>query len=330
MRFSVVVPVYNVADYLPACMDSLLRQQCDDWEILLVDDGATDGKCPALCDEYGAKYPDLVRVIHQPNGGLGAARNTGIEAARGEYVLCLDSDDTIAADTLRRLDEEIRRCPADMYIFSFRYVTEEGEERPAEPRASRVDGKPVTLAEAPELLLDPPMAWCRLCRRELYTDNGIRFPGRVWYEDLCTTPSLLLKAGSIVQLPDPFYGYLLRQGSIMRSSNLKRNLEILNALDMARAPFEEAGLTERYKPQLTYLAVTSVLDAARRVLTVDPKADYLPDFLDYVRKNYPDYRACELLPNLGRKKLILLKLLEGKHYRLAKAMFTLAGKFKKN
>ncbi len=328
MLFSVIVPVYNVADYLPKCMDSLLRQQCGDWEIILVDDGATDGKCPALCDEYGAKYPALVRVIHQANGGLGAARNTGIAAARGDYLLCLDSDDTVAPNTLARLAEEIEKTHADMYVFSFRYVEESGEERPAEPRASRVDGEPTTLAASPELLLDPPMAWCRLCRRELYVDNGIRFPGRVWYEDLCTTPSLLLKAGSVVQLEDPFYGYLLRQGSIMRSSNLKRNLEILNALDMARAPFEAAGLTEQYGPWLTYLAVTSVLDAARRVLTADPRAEYLPEFLDYVKQNYPDYRRCELLPGLGRKKLILLRLLEGKHYTLARNLFRLAGKLK--
>ena len=114
----------------------------------------------------------------------------------------------------------------------------------------------------------------------------------------------------------------------MRSSNLKRNLEILNALDMARAPFDKTGQTEKYRPWLTYLAVTSVMDAARRVLTVDPKADFLPEFLDYVKNHYPDYRKCALLPNLGRKKLILLRLLEGKHYRLAKTMFTLAGKIK--
>jgi len=328
MKFSVIVPVYNVADYLPACMDSLLAQDCGDWEAILVDDGSTDGRCPGLCDGCAASDPDRVRVIHQANGGLGAARNTGIEAARGDYLLCLDSDDTLAPDTLSRLGEEIDRNPADMYVFSFRYVTEAGEERPAEPRRSRVDGKPTTLAETPELLLDPPMAWCRLCRRGLYTDNGIRFPGRVWYEDLCTTPGLLLKARSIVQLPDPFYGYLLRSGSIMRSSNLRRNLEILNALDQARAPFDAAGETERYRPWLTLLALESLLEAARRVLTADPKADYLPDFLNYLREHYPDYRRCELLPSLGRKKLILLRLLEGRHYRLAQALFRLANRLK--
>ena len=299
MKISVIVPVYNVEAYLPGCLESILANDTADCELILVDDGATDSS-GAICDEYAAKYPELVRVIHQANGGLGAARNTGIEAARGDYLLFVDSDDTVAPDTLSRLSEEIDKTHADMYVFSFRYVSETGEERPAEPRSTRVDGTPLTLADAPELLLDPPMAWIRLCRAALFRETGLRFPGRVWYEDLCTTPSLLLAAGSIVQLPDPLYGYLLRSGSIMRSSNLKRNLEILNALDMARAPFDEAGCAERYEPWLCYLAVDSVLAAARRVLMSEPKADYLPEFLGYVQKNYPDYRKNELLPRLGK------------------------------
>lgn len=328
MLFSVIVPVYNVADYLPKCMDSLLRQSCEDWEILLVDDGSTDGKCPALCDEYAARFPELVRVIHQPNGGLGAARNAGIEQARGEYLLFVDSDDTIAENTLSRLREELRGNDVDMVISSYRYLYESGEERPADPLFSRVTGQIQTLADTPEMLLDPPSAVNHLCRRSLFMDHQIRFPGRVWFEDLCTTPSLLLYAGSILQLKDPFYGYLLRKGSIMRSANLKRNLEILNALEMARAPFEQAGRLQEFKPWLTVLAVNSVLDAARRVLIADPEAEYLPEFLDYVKKTWPDYRSCERLALLGRKKLIFLRLLERKQYKLARAMFSLAGKLK--
>ena len=330
MLFSVIVPVYNVADYLPKCMESLLRQRCGDWELILVDDGSTDGKSPALCDEYAAKYPELVRVIHQLNGGLGAARNTGIEQARGDYLLFVDSDDTITETTLSRLSEEIGRTAADMYIFSFQYRSETGELTPAEPRIAPVTGEVTSLAETPELLLDSPSACFRLWKRELFSDGAIRFPGRVWYEDLCTTPKALLKAKRIVQLPDIFYGYLLRTGSIMRNDNLRRNLEILNALETVRGCFAEADVLEQYRPWLCFLAVDSTLAAARRVLLADPKADYLPEFMDYVKKNYPDYRACSLLPNLGRKKLILLKLLEGRHYKLAKTMFTVAGKIKKN
>lgn len=327
MRMSVIVPVYNVADYLPACMDSLLAQRCDDWELILVDDGSTDGKSPKLCDEYATQHPDLIRVIHQANGGLGAARNTGIEAAKGEYLLFVDSDDTLAPDCLEQLSAWIEESHADMYVFGYLYVTEQGEQ-PGEARLSELNGRPVTLAQMPEMLLDSPSACFRLWKRELFADGSIRFPGRVWYEDLCTTPKALLRAKSIVQKPNVFYRYLLRPGSIMRNDNLRRNLEILNALETVKAYYESEGALDHYRAWLSYLAVDSVLAAARRVLLSDPNADYLPDFLNYVRKEYPDYRSNPLLPRLGKKKLILLRLLEGRHYKLAQTMFHIVNKLK--
>lgn len=327
MLISVIVPVYNVADYLPACMDALLCQSCQSWEIILVDDGSTDGKSGALCDAYAEQHPELVRVIHQANGGLGAARNTGIEAAKGEYLLFVDSDDTIAPEALERLSAWVKESHADMYVFGFCYVTEAGEQA-GEPRLSAVTGQPVTLADEPAMLLDSPSACFRLWKRELFADGTVRFPGRVWYEDLCTTPKALLRARSIVQKPDALYRYLLRTGSIMRNDNLRRNREILNALETVRSDYERNGVLAQYRPWLCYLAVDSVTAAARRVLMADPKAEYLPEFLAYVRKHYPDYRSCELLPRLGKKKLLLLRLLEGRHYKLARALFRAANKLK--
>ena len=329
MLLSLIVPVYNVAEFLPKCMDSLLGQPCDSYEIILVDDGSTDGRSGALCDEYAAKYPELVRVIHQANGGLGAARNTGLEAARGEYLFFIDSDDWIAADALSRLETEIEKTRADIYVFTFRYVSDSGE-MPAEPKPSGSAPGVRSLKSCPDLLLDPPGAWIHVCRRSLFLDTGVRFPGRVWYEDLCTTPKLLLEAKSVVQLEDALYYYYLRQGSIMRNSNLRRNLEILDALETVRSHFEEKGQLEAYRPQLTVLAVDDACAAAQRVLMADPKAEFLPRFLDYVREKFPDYRREPMLKRLGKKKLILLKLLEWKRYGLARTMFRAAGKLKKN
>lgn len=326
MRFSIIVPVYNVAEYLQACVDSLLAQRCDSYEVVLVDDGSTDGRSPGLCDALAAAHPDRICVFHQSNGGLGAARNTGIRHAEGDYLLFVDSDDTIEPNTLEVLSRRIDETHADMYIYSFRYLEETGATHPAELRCSAVTGEVQTLDRCPDLLLDSPMACNRAIRRSLF--EGIEFPGRVWYEDLCTTPKLLQRAGSIVQLEDVFYIYLKRKGSIMRSSNLKRNLEILNALETVHKWFETKGALENYHEHLVYLAVDNTIAAARRVLMEDPRADYLPQFLEWVQKTYPDYRACSLLRRLGRKKLILLRLLEGKHYRLARTMFRVAGKLK--
>lgn len=326
MLFSVVVPVYNVADYLPKCMDSLLGQDFDDFEIILVDDGATDGKCPALCDQYATKFPARVRTIHQANGGLGAARNTGLEAAKGEYLFFVDSDDYVAPDALRCLAGEIHRTHADMYVFGFWYV--EGEEiRPGEPPKVPM-GEPLTLKDCPELLLEAPSAWARICRKELFLDTGIRYPGRVWYEDLHTTPKCLCHARRVVVLPQMLYFYLLREGSIMRNANYRRNLEILDALEDIRRYFEEKGKLAQYYDVLSCLAVDHTMLAAQRVLMADPKADILPDFLGYVQKHFPEYRKNPLLSRLGRKKRMVLRLLEWRQYRLLSTLFTMQRKLR--
>ena len=94
MKFSVVIPVYNVKDYLEKCVRSVLAQNNNEYEMILVDDGSTDGS-GALCDELAAQAPEKIRVIHKPNGGLGDARNVGLEHALGDYLVFLDSDDYI-------------------------------------------------------------------------------------------------------------------------------------------------------------------------------------------------------------------------------------------
>ena len=122
MIFSVVIPVYNVKDYLPKCIDSVLAQDFDDYEIVLVDDGSTDGESGAICDRYAEANAARIRVIHKPNGGLGDARNVGIEAAQGEYVVFLDSDDYVDAGMLSALAAVIDRFHCDMIDFGLAVV----------------------------------------------------------------------------------------------------------------------------------------------------------------------------------------------------------------
>ena len=320
MLFSLIVPVYNVAAYLPKCMESLRRQDFTDYEVILVDDGSTDGKSGGLCDEYAAGAPNI-HVIHQENGGLGAARNTGLEHAAGDYVFFIDSDDYIADGSLSALAEAIARQPADMYVFAFQYVHGETY-TPAEPTSVPMH-TPLSLSSNPELLLEPPSAWLRVCRRSLFLDHGIRFPGRVWYEDLRTTPKCLYYAKTVVYLPNALYFYVQRDGSIMHSASTRRNLEILDALEELHRFFSDKPVSPGFSDVLCYLDVNNCLMAAQRALMADPTADYLPQFLDYAVRTDPDYRKNPLLPRLGRKKLLVLRLLEHQRFRLLHAMFTL-------
>ena len=119
--FSVLVPVYNVRAYLPECLDSVDAQTCRNYELVLVDDGSTDGS-GVVCDEFAAERPH-VRVIHQANAGLLLARRAALRAARGEYVVTLDSDDLLRADALEVLAKQIDRWHPDIIAFEYSRAT---------------------------------------------------------------------------------------------------------------------------------------------------------------------------------------------------------------
>ena len=281
MRFSIVIPAYNVKDYLEKCVLSVVGQTCGDWEAILVDDGSTDGATGALCDRLAAEHGGRIRVIHQENGGLGAARNTGMEAAAGEYLLFLDSDDYIAPDLLETLNERIDATHCDIYTFGF-FVDKNGDtgevhidDLPA--------GRPFALAEYPRLLLASPNAWNRAYRRAFFLESGVRYPGRVWFEDIRTTMKLFALAERIEALPQAYYYYVVRQGSITRNAKADRNREILEAFDDLLAFYREQGLYERYQKELCRLAIDHLyLAASVRVLLIDRKHGLLREFAEYM------------------------------------------------
>lgn len=321
-KVSVIVPVYNVEAYLEKCVRSVLAQTLPDFELLLVDDGATDGS-GALCDRLAQEDP-RIRVIHQENQGLGGARNTGMAAASGDWLLLVDSDDWIEPGILEKALAAGERQQADLVVFGFQTVDEQGtvlrsftEDLPK--------GQPLSPRERKDLLLITPSAWNKLYRRELFTRTGLTYPSRVWYEDLRTTQKLLTAARSVVFLDDVGYNYLQRAGSIMNSKNVARNGEILDALDDLLSWFRERGLFETYRSELEYLTLYHVyLTSSARVLRLDRKSPLLREFAAYTREKFPDYRKNPYLPTrLSRNEKLLLALLERGHYRLVETIFRL-------
>ena len=320
MKFSIVIPVYNVKDYLETCYRSVLAQCGADCEILLVDDGSTDGESGPLCDRLAAQAPDRTTVIHKPNGGLGDARNVGLERARGEYVLFVDSDDYLLPGLLPALRETLAETDAD--IIDFGFVVDEGGVIRERHFGELAQLGVFSLDAHPEALLVLPAAWRRLYRRSLFLDNAIRYPSRVWYEDIRTTPKLFARAKTITALDAPYYGYVVRDGSITRNTNIERNREILEAFDDLRDWFSRAGLWETYRPEFTRLAVDHILLAASvRVLKLDPKHPLLQEFQTYMDTYFPDHRTCPYLSELSRQHKLILKLLQGGHYEAVRLLF---------
>ena len=316
MLISVIIPVYNVAEWLPQCLDSVLDTDFSDYEIILIDDGSTDGKSGTICDEYAGKYPDLITVIHQENGGLGAARNTGIEHASAEYVLFIDSDDYIDPSVFDGLSVYIEKYHSDIYMFG-RYLEIDGD-----ITESVVDHFPIgesfSLAGQPSVLLVSPSAWGRLWRRDLFIKNDIRFPGRVWYEDIRTSLKLFSYADSMVNLGKPYYYYRIRENSIMNSNNIERNGEIIDALEDVLSFYEKHGLKDKYYDELCFLTLDNVMIyASVRVLMQDAHHPLLDKFVDYTVDRFPDYANNPYIQTMPRNRRIIMSLISDRRFGLA-------------
>ena len=200
-EISVIIPVYNIQQHLRECLDSVLGQSYPHLQVICVDDGSTD-ESPAILAEYAQKDP-RVQVIRQQNAGPGAARNTGLEAATGEYVIFLDSDDWFEPDFLAKMVDTAQREGADVAICrAVEFDTNSGRELPSEwmMKKQYLPGK---LAFAPQEMADHlfqftyGMPWDKFYRRELLTSSGIRYPALKNSEDLAFVYPTLLAATRI-------------------------------------------------------------------------------------------------------------------------------------
>ena len=199
-RFSLIVPVYKVEEYLPKCVESIRAQSCQDYELLLVDDGSPD-RCPVLCDAYAAQDPAHIRVIHQPNAGPGAARNRGIDEAEGDYIVFVDSDDYLSPETLEELRRAIGQTGADLYHFGA-FVERNG--RVIGQVREQVPVDHVTdLRQAPRYFFGTMAPWGKAYRRALFSDKSLRYPPQVRYEDIRLSVKLLARCERIVSLGEP-------------------------------------------------------------------------------------------------------------------------------
>lgn len=222
---SVVVPVYRVEKYLDKCIGSICAQTFEDFELILVDDGSPDN-CPALCDAWAQK-DSRIRVIHQKNGGLSAARNTGIEAALGQYLLFIDSDDYIEPDMLRQLVCAAQRSGAQMTLCSLRYEDELGIPF-LYPDFSGIqdailDQDAFWKGYYSSLSTYYVVAWNKLYRRELF--DSLRYPVGKLHEDEYVLQELVDQCDIICCLGYVGYHYVQRSGSITNSAKNADHLE---------------------------------------------------------------------------------------------------------
>lgn len=207
VKVSVIIPVYQVENYLERAVDSVLAQTLEEKEIILVDDGSEDAS-GQICDRYAQEYPGLVRVIHKENEGLGLARNTGVRAAVGEYIAFMDSDDTVLPDMYEKMyakaleeDDDIVMC--DVQIL---YVEED--------RSSVVASYPREEIDVADYIANGnniTYSVNKLFRRRIWEENAYE---RMLFEDIALIPALMTRYPRIGYVREPFYQYYRRANTL--------------------------------------------------------------------------------------------------------------------
>ena len=265
---SVIIPVYNVQDYVRDCVESVLAQTYTELEILLVDDGSTDAS-GSICDEY-ASMDDRIRVIHRENGGLSAARNSGIKECRGEYVSFIDSDDAVSPVFIETLYNMCDRSGANTAICGIGIADDKDgtsmEELLSSGRADRSsvgEYKGYTSHGLLDHFYDTNMhhaivvAWNKLYNREVIAD--IRYPEGFVYEDEATTFAFLYNAGELAWTDEKLYFYRNRSGSITKQGFSLKRLDVLEAYRRRRQFYIDHG-EKKYAVREEYCQLSAYLD----------------------------------------------------------------------
>ena len=278
------MPVFNTGPYLRRCLRSLTESTLTDIEIICVDDASTDTSVEIV--EDFARQDDRIRLIrHARNLGPGAARNTGIAAARAEYVGGVDSDDWVGPTMYERLLEGTDGGRADVVEGGYLQIDTAGEvvrRYTPTPRVVENDRNQINIFEVTR-----PAFYTKLWRRALFVDNDIWFPARLYFEDLATTPRLLAKAKRIQFIEDASYFYLKRDGSITFSASERHQMDHFKVFDILLDFLWENDLVGRYDKQFLAQIGNRLTYHAGNVLKSDlpekSKAQYLRHLLMMAR-----------------------------------------------
>lgn len=292
MKLSIIVPVYNAEKYLHQCVDSLLAQQVDSYEIILVDDGSRDSSGQIL-EAYRKEYPQKIKTVTLVNGGQGRARNIGLSMAQGEYVGFVDSDDFVEPDMYKKLLDCAETEKADIAICNFKRLFEDGSE---ENWVSWDENKPLLAAGS---------CCDKLFRRELIAD--IRYPEGLWYEDFSFSAKLLMKAEKIVHVNECLYVYRCGQVSTMNNSNTVKNLDMLTVMSDLKDFMQQYSAKDGFE----FLLINHVLlDAVNRVAkhNTSDREEVISKLRSFVKENIPDLFASESFKKESRNRRIIMAL----------------------
>ena len=295
MKLSIIVPVYNMAaeGKLEYCMDSLVGQTVRDYEIIAVDDASTDNSLEIL-RSYEAKYPEKVRVIVSPvNGRQGAAKNRGLEAARGEWIGFIDSDDWVRADYYERLLARGEETGADVVGCDYSLVREHTM-AVGDVVKNNTEDQTGILGEAAhkKLLLCPGSMVVKIYRHSVIREHRLRFPEGIFYEDNCAGPLWSLYFTRFERVEEPLYYYYQHTASTVHGITEARCRDRMKAEEIFLEECRKRGFLEQYEQEIAYrftelyyvITLFSYMQGVKR-----PKLAFIRELREGLTAVFPDF-----------------------------------------
>ena len=311
MKLSIIIPVYNCALYIKACLDSIMAQSFSDFEVIVVDDHGTDNSI-----DFIHKYVAEKNAAHkfrflqtEVNSGPGMARNVGIKAAQGEYVAFVDSDDAIGIDFCKELYEAAVLFKADLAYCNALKISDTGQTELCNPS---LDSGNFTDEKKKYFLTHfVSMFWTFVYKRQLLMDHSIEFPSERSAEDTCFQTCAILAASTIAFVNKPMYRYFVRGGSLSQKCDNLRYIDKMNSLAKLSVFAKQQGYYDRYKAEIDYLLIkkaylVSVLIYIRQ--SERPNPAILNEIYDKFVAIVPDYAECTIYRKHYSLRLIMFAL----------------------
>lgn len=273
VKVSVIVPAYNEEKYLDRCLKTLVHQTLKEIEIILVDDGSSDGTYE-LCEKYQKDYPKKVVVIHKPKEGVGPARNMGIAASKGEYIGFVDADDWVELDMYQSMYEAARKNNSDAVVCDVRKIFVAEEREVVEVSLPKESGQ-IDIGEYIKDGLNPAYSWNKLYKREIW--HRYQFKKMV-YEDLDIVLTILSNCNVVSYIQRPFNTYYKRPGSITTSYTNIRLMDMMQA-------YKDAAYhaNEKYRDETVFCVAKRILINMR----TPGLAYYTADFMELIDELMP-------------------------------------------
>lgn len=304
-KISVILPVYNVENYLKKNLDSIFCQSYSNFEVIAVNDGSTDSSLKIL-EEYKDKYKDKLTIINQKNGGISNARNNGLKYASGDYIIFLDSDDFIEEDMFRDMLNLCVKDNSDVVICDIEYYWENNRDKDFIMRG--LTDRFVVNDIHKKALLSSLGVWNKLINKKFYDSLDVSYKEGSLYEDIEVITYLLAKANKISYLDSTKLYYRQRDNSIMTVRN-DRCKDIYNVLIDTYNRFKNNNLLDKYHDEIEYLFIENLLLYGQyRFLMLDDYKSMIVKCKEMINKYFPNYLNNPYFKQLSFKDKLFIRL----------------------